>query len=218
MARIARIVVPGIPHHIIQRGNRRQNVFFSMDDKKAYLDYLINFAKPAGIQFWGYCLMSNHVHLIAVPERKDSLGIGLGEAHKRYTRMINFRNGWRGFLWEGRFKSYPMHEKHLYSTLRYIERNPVRAGIVTKAEDYPWSSARAHIYKFCDKLISSNFAVSSIGNWRKFLQGDVAEEEKALIIQHLQTGRPHGDNQFIEQLSKTLGRDLSIKKTGPKTK
>ena len=102
MARIARVVVPGLPHHIIQRGNRRQKVFFSDEDRKEYLNYLREYAKPAGIHFWGYCLMDNHVHLIAVPDEKDSFSVGFSDAHRRYTRMINFREKWRGYLWEGR--------------------------------------------------------------------------------------------------------------------
>jgi putative transposase len=118
------------PHHIIQRGNRRQEVFFSNEDRKTCLDYLRLYAKTSAIDFWGYCLMNNHLHLIAVPQNEDSFARGFAEAHRRYTRYINFRKGWRGYLWEGRFKSYLLDEAHLYAAIRYIERNPVRAGIV----------------------------------------------------------------------------------------
>jgi len=130
MPRIARVVIPDIPHHIIQRGNRRQPVFFSDDDRSAYLDYLCLHAKPAGISIWAYCLMDNHVHLIAVPKHKASFADGFSESQKRYSRRINFRENWRGHLWEGRFKSYPLDEFHLYAAMRYVERNPVRAKIV----------------------------------------------------------------------------------------
>lgn len=216
MARIARIVVPGYPHHIIQRGNRRQNVFFSDEDRNIYLDHLRIYAKPAGISFWGYCLMDNHVHLIAVPQNIDSLALGLAEAHRRYTRYINFRQGWRGYLWEGRFKSYPLSETHLYAAIRYIERNPVRAGIVERAWDYPWSSARAHVYKKENPVLSDNFLVTSIADWKEYLK----EEDDATTLnnfrRHTHTGRPLGDSKFIEALETITGRILQKQKPGPK--
>ena len=124
MARIARVVIPNYPHHVIQRGNRNQDVFFSDKDKQAYIDILHEHASRAGVAFWAYCLMDNHVHLIAVPDHENSLARGIGEAHRKYTRMVNFREGWRGYLWQGRFNSYVMDERHLYAAIRYVERNP----------------------------------------------------------------------------------------------
>ena len=120
MARIARVVVPEVPHHVVQRGNRRQDVFFKSEDRSEYLKILKKQSVKYGFKIWAYCLMRNHVHLIVVPQDVDSFGKGIGEAHKEYTRMINFREGWRGYLWEGRFKSHPLDEQYLYSAVRYF--------------------------------------------------------------------------------------------------
>lgn len=216
MARIARVVVPGIPHHIVQRGNRRQTVFFNDKDRMTYLDYLRIYAKPAGIHFWTYCLMDNHVHIIAVPDRKDSFACGFSEAHRRYTRMINFREGWRGYLWEGRFKSYPLSESHLYAAMRYVERNPVRAKLVKNAWDYAWSSAKAHVYKQKDHLLEDNFITKEINNWRAFISEEDRGGDLSSLRKHNNTGRPLGDTAFIDTLERVTGKVLHRKKPGPK--
>jgi putative transposase len=218
MARMARIVIPNIPHHITQRGNRSQKVFFSDNDKASYLSLLHEHAQKAGISLWAYCLMDNHVHLIAVPEREDSLAKGIGDTHKYYTRMINFREKWRGYLWQGRFTSFPLDEKHLYAAIRYIERNPVRAGVVKKAEDYEFSSARAHVYKKKDFLLSNNFVIDEIKDWKAFLAEDDDECDKKLFRKHTRVGRPLGSEEFIVKLEKITGRILKPLKPGRKKK
>ena len=218
MARIARVVVSDLPHHIVQRGNRCQKVFFSDADRIAYLDYLKIYAKPEGIHFWGYCLMDNHVHIIAVPESEKSLALGFSEAHRRYTRMINFREEWRGYLWEGRFKSYPLSQAHLFAAIRYIERNPVRAKIVKDAWDYPWSSARAHVFKQHDPLLEDNFLLSEIKDWEAFLSEEDKQIDVNLIKACANNGRPLGDSQFIEKIERLTGRVLRKQKSGPKIK
>jgi putative transposase len=124
MARIARVVAPGIPHHVTQRGNRRQQTFFHDADYQAYLELMSEWCAKYQVQIWAYCLMLNHVHLIAVPETKDSLNLAIGEAHRRYTRRINFREGWRGHLWQGRFSSFILEQNHLFACTRYVELNP----------------------------------------------------------------------------------------------
>lgn len=215
MARIARIVVPGFPHHIVQRGNRCQKVFFSDDDRKLYLEYLKIYAIPEGIHFWAYCLMDNHVHFIAVPDREDSFACGFAEAHRRYTRTINFREGWRGYLWEGRFKSYVLSQPYLYAATRYVENNPVRAGITEKAWDYCWSSAKAHVLKQRDSLLEDNFVVSEINNWMAFLSGVDDISVVSLLKRHVGSGRPLGDNKFIKELEVLTGRILHKQKPGP---
>jgi len=216
MARIARVVVPGLPHHIVQRGNRRQKVFFSDIDRAAYLDYLKIYAKPAGIKFLAYCLMDNHVHIIAVPDKEESLAQGFAEAHRRYTRMVNFREKWRGYLWEGRFKSYPLNEAHLYAAIRYIERNPVRAGMVRDAWDYPWSSARAHVLKQKGSLLEDSFLIEEIKDWKLFLSGKDEQADTNLLRMHLNNGRPLGNSHFVTELEKLTGRVLHKQKPGPK--
>ncbi|MDD3906081.1 MAG: transposase [Candidatus Omnitrophica bacterium] len=217
MARIARIVVPGIPHHVTQRGNRRQDVFFSDNDRTFYLNLLHAHAKQCGLKIWAYCLMDNHIHVIVVPQHEDALADGFSEVHQRYTRMINFREKWRGYLWEGRFKSCPLSEQHLYAAIRYVENNPVRAKIVKHAWLYPWSSAQAHALKKPNTLIESCFITDDIKDWKAYLSD--SKEDKGLIkrlVSNSNTGRPLGDEVFIKHLEKITGRTLRKQKPGPR--
>ena len=163
MARTARQVFPGEAHHVVQRGNRRQKVFFKEEDKQEYLNILGLNARLFKLQIWAYCLMDNHVHLIVVPEDIDSMTQTLSLTHQLYTRMINFREGWRGYLWEGRYKSKVLDEQHLYAAIRYIERNPVRAGLVKRPEDYLWSSYRHYAFGEKDALINDDPLFSEFG-------------------------------------------------------
>jgi len=214
MARIARITIPGVPHHVTQRGNRKQNVFFSDADRRLYLQIIKEQALRFGLKIWAYCLMSNHVHFIVVPETGHSLSRGLGEAHRRYTRIINRRKGWTGFLWQGRFASYPLDEKHLYAAIRYVERNPVRAKIAQKAEEYPWSSACAHVHGQTDSLLSANFLTDEIKDWADFLQEPETENVVRAYQKHLNSGRPLGDEAFVRCLEAKTGRTLQKQKPG----
>ncbi len=217
MARIARVVAPGYPHHVIQRGNRRQRTFFQEDDYQAYLALMGEWCRHHHVQIWGYCLMPNHVHLIAVPETAEGLALAVGEAHRRYTRRINFREDWRGHLWQGRFASYVMDERHLLACARYIELNPVRAGLVREPEDWPWSSVHFHVKGSPDVLIKEDFLPKMVGvPWNEFLSGGAGQNDQELFRKHERTGRPCGDSIFLEQLENLLGRELKLKKTGPK--
>ena len=167
MARLARIVVPGVPHHVTQRGNRRQPTFFEEGDYQEYLVFMGEWCRRKGVSVWAYCLMPNHVHLIVVPETEDSLNRAIGEAHRRYTRYINFRKGWSGCLWQGRFASYPMDEPHLLMAARYVELNPVCAGLAVRPEEYPWSSARAHFSGENDQLVVTSPLLERVSDWEE---------------------------------------------------
>jgi putative transposase len=145
MPRIARVAVPGLPHHIVQRGNRRQPTFFRGEDYEAYLESMTEWCLKTQVEIWAYCLMPDHVHLIAVPDTEMGLRITVGEAHKGYTRMVNTREGWKGHLWQGSFFSYPLDAAYLLAATRHIEINLVRADLVDSPERYPWSSAVAHL-------------------------------------------------------------------------
>ena len=145
MARMARVVAAGVPHHITQRGNNRQDIFLLDDDRRFYLDTLRERSQRYGVTLLGYCLMTNHVHLVAIPERPDSLARALGQSHSRYAQRFNRRYGRSGHLWQNRFYSCPLGRTHLVRALLYGDLNPVRAGLVGRAEEYPWSSARAHL-------------------------------------------------------------------------
>ena len=218
MARMKRVVVPGIPHHITQRGNRRQEVFFQESDYENYISLLREWCDRCGVEIWAYCLMPNHIHLIAVPETEESLSRCIGETHRRYTRMINFREEWRGYLWQGRFASYLMDKKYLMAAVRYIELNPLRAKMVSQPWEYVWSSALAHINGKDDRLVRVRTLLEMVGDWKKFLQGGTQEEEVEQIRYHERTGRPLGDESFINRLEEMLGRVLRPQKAGRKPK
>ncbi|MBU1168707.1 MAG: transposase [Proteobacteria bacterium] len=152
-------------HHITQRGNRRQQTFFNDEDYLAYIEMMSEWCMRYHVSVWAYCLMPNHVHLILVPETKDGLNLAVGEAHRRYTRRINFREGWRGHLWQGRFSSFIMDERYLLACTKYVELNPVRAGLVKRPEDWPWSSARPHITGKDDILVNIKPLLGQVFNF-----------------------------------------------------
>ncbi|MFH1867753.1 MAG: transposase [Candidatus Omnitrophota bacterium] len=216
MARIARVVVSGFPHHVVQRGNRRQKVFFRDEDYKEYLRLLGEHSRQSSLDIIAYCLMPNHVHLIVVPAKAESLAKAIAETHRNYTRMINFRERWRGYLWQGRFSSYVLDEQYLLSATRYILLNPVRAKIVERPWDYKWSSAQHHLKIKTDPLISEKFLSTLIDDWKEFLQAEVEQKIVSMLRLHEGTGRPLGNVAFIEKLEKILGRSLKKKKPGPK--
>ena len=167
-----------------------------------------------GVEIWAYCLMPNHVHLIAVPSEAEGLARAIGEAHRRYTRYVNFREGWRGHLWQGRFGSFAMDEEHLLAAARYIELNPVRARIVRKPHRYPYSSARAHLEGRADPLLSNSPLTEMIDDWAGFLSERTDDAEQALLRRHERTGRPLGSKEFVRRLEKQLGRKLHPQKGG----
>ncbi len=145
------------------------------------------------------CLMPNHIHLVATPESEDGLRRATGEAHRRYTRYIDFQKEWKGHLWQGRFASFPMDEKYLIATARYIEL-PVRAGIVKNAADYKWSSYRAHIQEKDDVLVKVRPLLEIIPHWRELLSMGISEDDHKTICRHERIGRPLGGESFIDHL------------------
>jgi putative transposase len=167
-----------------------------------------------GVEIWAYCLMPNHVHLIAVPSEAEGLRRAIGEAHRRYTPRINFREGWRGHLWQGRFASFVMDDDYLLAAARYIELNPVRARLVRKAHRYPYSSARAHVEGRADPLLSDSPLRKRIDDWASFLSAGIDPQEQERLRRHERTGRPLGSERFIKKLEKALGRALRPQKGG----
>jgi len=218
MPRIARVVVPGIPHHITQRGNRRQTTFFGDEDYRFYREVLADWCSRCVVKIWAYCLMPNHVHLIAVPKSEDGLRRAIGEAHKRYSSRINSREGWRGHLWQGRFSSFPLDETYLLTAVRYIEMNPVRALVVKSPEKYLWSSASPQLAGRDDLLVQVQPLLDRVGDWKNFLWGPIPSREQHTLKSPERTGRPLGDARFIHHLEHTLERELRRKKPGPKPK
>ncbi len=216
MARLARVVAAGVPHHVTQRGNRRQQVFFSDDDYRSYLELLGEGCRAADVAVWGYCLMPNHVHLILTPADPGGLRAALAEAHRRYSRRVNFREGWRGYLWQGRFASVPMDEAHLLAAARYVELNPVRARLTKQAEQWPWSSVHAHLAGQDDELVSVAPLRDRVSDWPAFLALGLDKAEHEAIQAGGRTGRPLGSAAFVTNLEQSLGRALAKQKPGRK--
>jgi putative transposase len=209
MPRMARAIAVGCAHHITQGGNNRQDVFFVDDDRQIYLQILQEQAGKYGLEILGYCLMTNHVHLIAIPHAEDSLAKGIGRTHFRYSQYINRCHGRSGHLWQGRFCSCALDDRHLLMAMKYVELHPVRARLCRRAWRYEWSSAAAHT----DERARSELLNLSRWRrqfspeaWRKELGEGVSEEEVARIRLRTHTGRPLGSDRFVSKLETLLGR------------
>ena len=217
MARLPRFVFPGIPHHITQRGNGRAQTFFEDGDFELYRDLLAESAARARAEVWAYCLMPNHVHIILVPSDEDGLRRTFGDLHRRYTGFINARRRTTGHLWQGRFGSVAMDEAHLYNAIRYVTLNPVRAGLVDRAEDWAWSSARAHLTGSDDRLVRVAPVLDRTGPFAAFLDGHFDEDSDFLALRRAETiGRPIGDATWLAGLETQSGRILVAGRRGPK--
>jgi len=214
MARMPRVVVSGYPHHVTQRGNRKKT-FFCIKDYQYYLDLMSEYAHQSGTEVWAYCLMPNHVHLVMVPGCEDRLRSSPGEAHRGYTRHINFKKGWRAHLWQERFHSFPMDENYLLATVHYAELNPVKAKMCSQSQDWIWSSASAHLAGSDDILVKVKPMLDRVGNWRQYLL-KVDSSSNDLVAQHTRTGRPLGSDSFVKKLENICGKPLAPKKTGRK--
>ena len=192
--------------------------FFGGDDYVLYVGLLSERCLELGVEVWAYCLMPNHVHLVVVPETEDGLRRAIGEAHRRYTRHVNFRQGWRGHLWEGRFASFVMDKGYLLAATRYVELNPVRAGLAKTPWQWKWSSARAHRRGKDDGLVRVGPMLDLAGDWEEFLSVDPTQAEMEAIRRHERTGRPLGAPVFVQKIERALRRVLRPGKRGPKPK
>jgi putative transposase len=218
MARIPRVVAVDTPHHITQRGNARRTVFETDSDRLAYLSLLTQYSRHYDLSILGYCLMPNHVHLIAVPHRTDWMARALHFAHGRYATFLNARQQRTGHVWQGRYYSCALDENHFWAALRYTERNPVRAGLSETPEQYRWSTAALH----CDGArFDGSVDLAAFrdrwdpADWRSFIALDTADQiEAADIRRRTQTGRPLGSPEFLDRLGRNLGRSFRINKGG----
>lgn len=217
MARIGRFVVPDLPHHVTQRGNRREAVFFGDDDYALYRDLLREACAREGVEVWSYCLMPNHVHLILTPRTSDGLGRALGKAHRRYSSFINTRLRVTGHLFQSRFASVVMDEAHLKAAAGYVALNPVRTRLVERASDWRWSSARAHLARRDDGLVSvAPLLDRCAGNFADLLE-DEADPAMLVALRAAETiGRPLGSPDFLDRLAARMGRDPRPGKRGRK--
>jgi putative transposase len=219
MARLPRLVLPDIPHHVTQRGNRRERTFFEDGDYALYLDLLADAAGRAGVEIWSYCLMPNHVHIVAVPRDADGLRRCFRHVHRHYTGYVNARRRWTGHLWQGRFSSVAMDEAHLVCALRYVALNPVRARLVDRAEDWPWSSARAHLAAADDQVVRVAPALERVGDFAAFLGEDFDEALAYAALRKAESvGRPVGSGDWLADMEARTGLKLAPGKRGPKPK
>ena len=218
MARLARLVVAGLPHHVTQRGNRRQQTFFcEEEDYAAYVELMADWCKEQ----CGDMVILPHAQSRSFDCRSAVGGWparAIGEAHRRYTRRINFREKWRGYLWQGRFASFVMDEPYLLAAARYVELNPVRAGLVHDAADWRWSSARSHLSGRDDRLVRAAPMLAMVADWRGLLNSAIREEELRDLREHVRTGRPLGSPTFVERLERTVGRILRPQRPGRPSK
>ena len=210
MPRVARIVVPGALHHVTQRGNNRQDVFFVDDDRRVYLELLRSQSTRYGFTVEGYCLMTNHVHIVGRPADQASLAKGIGRTHFLYTQYVNRLHGRSGHMWQNRFFSCAMDDGHGWNALAYIELNPVRAGIVRRAWRYPWSSAAAHCgVRDDDPIVGLGHrrTHSPTEEWKSTLLNIAGDKDVQDTIRgNTRTGRPLGSDSFLSKLEKKLGR------------
>ncbi|MFH1675749.1 MAG: transposase [bacterium] len=222
MPRLPRVVIPGIPHHITHRGNRGEDIFFTPQDRDLYCSLLCEYSDRHALKIIAYCLMTNHIHLVAIPGLADSPAKAVGFAHRRYSQLINTRREWTGHLWANRYYSTPLDEGHTMACIKYVELNPVHAGLVSRAEDYPWSSARAHAYGIPDPLLSSEDEILKaygIDDWSAWLSMEPEDDEKiSRIRRNTNTGWPTGSEEFIKGLEEALGRCLTRQCAGRKHK
>ena len=216
MARMPRLVVPGYPHHVTQRGSRRMRTFFSFSDYRAYLDLIIEAKDECGVDVWAYCLMPNHVHAVVVPTEEDSLSRFYRFVHRSYTRRVNYREGWMGHLWQERFHSSVMDERYLLATVKYVELNPVRAQLCPSVEAWPWSSVHAHLAGKSDEVVFVEPLLERINDWSRYLELEPNKHDMKTLRHNTNTGRPIGDHSFISHMEAMSGRDLKLKKPGPK--
>jgi putative transposase len=219
MTRLPRLVLPGIPHHITQRGNRREKTFFEEGDYALYLDLLAQAAGQAHVEIWSYCLMPNHVHIIAVPSDEDGLRRTFRFVHRHYTGYINARLRTTGHLWQGRFSSVAMDEEHLHHAFRYIALNPVRARLVKRPEHWRWSSVAAHLARADDHVVKTSPALDRVGDFGAFLGEDFDEAMSYAALRKAESvGRPGGSKAWLADMEAKTGLRLAPEKRGPKPK
>ena len=215
-ARLARIALDSVPYHVTQRGNARQFILSSDEERVVYLSLLRKYVQLHELQLLGYCLMSSHVHLVVVPRKADSLAQALKQTHGRYATYWNATHRSSGHVWQGRFYSCPLDSDHLWIALRYAERNPVRAGLVAKAESWPWSSATAH----CGGELDASLHMAlwnkrwSAKSWLDYLAAGETDAEVAAIRRSTHTGRPLGGDKFVHSLEQATQRRLAPQKGG----
>lgn len=221
MPRQPRVVIPGRPHHITQRGNGQRDVFYTEVDRSVYISLLKKYTAEYAVQVLGFCLMTNHVHVIATPATAAGLTQAFGRTHNDYSRWLHVHRRESGHLWQSRYFSCPLDGPYIWAALAYVERNPVRAGLVAHCEDWHWSSAQFHLGRASSDWLTTDFWAQNwtTGMWRSWLEKGFAEDEiRGRLLEATRTGRPLGEAGFVETCEQQSGRLLRPKRSGPKPK
>ena len=206
---MSRAIAVGYPHHITQRGNDRRTVFTEADDYLRYREWLNRTARKFGLDVWAWCLMPDHVHVIGVPTTVEALSRTFNTVHMQYAQHHNRTKNASGHLWQGRYFSCVLDEAHVYAAIRYVEMNPVRGGLVTSAQDYPWSSAKSHVSGAADPVLSGNcFLTETVRDWRAYLAEAPEPAAQETIIKATATGRPCGGEAFVKKMETLLNRSF----------
>ncbi len=218
MSRIARVVIPQAPHHVTQRGNGRERIFFSPEDYAIYRDWLGESCRKFGVEVWAFCQMPNHVHMILTPSDGEGLSFALSRAHRLYSGFVNARARRTGHLFQGRFGSVPMDEAHVLAAARYVALNPVRARLVDDARDWPHSSVAAHLAGRDDGLVKVRPLLDRVGNFADLIAGDPDAADFAVLRRSELIGRPLASAAFVAEAEALLGRRLTPGKRGRKSR
>jgi putative transposase len=206
-----------MPHHITQRGNRKTDVFLDAEDRHMYLELLREYSIQHRLRLWTYNLMTNHTHLIVLPETEYAVSDAMRDTHAAYASQFNRKYGFSGHLWQARFYSCVLDDQHLVHAVRYVELNPVRAGIVDRAEDYPWSSALPHVLGVDDRYLDPGLPlIGQIQNWSEWLEEGDDPKTLRSIRDATAIGGACGSDEFIRLLEAASGRCLSRRKRGRK--
>ena len=219
MPRIARVVCSDTPYHVTQRGNYRQDIFEEEADREKYMEFFIFYKEKYKLKLYAWCLMSNHVHFVVEPSTEDGLAKVFNNTNMRYSQYFNRKRGLAGHLFQGRFFSCVLDSDHLYEAMRYVELNPLRAGVSSRPDAYKWSSARKHLTGKGDIVLNDVSKHLEIDNWRAYLKEKMDEEIVKRIRANTKTGRPAGDDKFVQKIEKKTGMNFNFKKVGrPKKK
>jgi len=216
MTRLARLVIPGLPHHVTQRGNGRAQTFFGDADYALYRDLLADSCRASEVEVWSWVLMPNHVHLILTPRDEDGIRRALAPVHRRYAGEVHARLRRTGHFWQGRFGAVAMDEEHLAAAVRYVVLNPVRARLVERAVDWRWSSAHAHLSGQEDGVTTLSPVRDRFPDFAAFIADEAAPDATERLRRAESIGRPLGSDDFMRALEAQTGRPLKPSKRGPK--
>lgn len=216
MPRRARLVVPGYAHHVTQRGSRGHRTFFRAADYSLYLELFRERLQQSKLTVCAYCLMPNHIHAVVIPADAHGLATHFRALHSTYAKYINASRGWKGHLWQERFYSAVMDETHTYCALRYVEMNPVRAGLCDRPDQWKWSSVHANLGVRPDGITDTDTTTKIVPDWRRYLNGSDSAEVLDELRKRTCDGRPAGGDGFVDQLEALTGKVIRPKSPGGK--